>query len=387
MTKNNIKSGQLVKEQHLNTLLKHLILDDCTTRIGLAKKTGLTKMTVTNLVNELIQNKLICETGTQESKDSLPGRRPIYLVVHPEAPHIIDVTIGRDFLSISRVDMKLNIIIQQKIKLSGENLQSLLHKIESELEYVIRYKPNDILGIGVVTPGPVDAENGLIINPPNFFGINNFNICRYLKDKFKIPTYIQKDGNACALAEQMYGKGKNIGDFIYFLATQGVGVGIITNHRLLNGRRSSGAEIGHTCIDPNGELCYCGNRGCLETFINQNAVLAKFNAAFGKDFTDFSQLLAFCDTDAEGEKLLFRCLDHLIIGLINAVNILDCEAIIIGGVYAQLSDKYFAYIESEINNRILLSGYKRVQLMRASIASAQQALGGACTVLYHYLKL
>ena len=93
MTKNNIKSGQLVKEQHLNTLLRHLILDDCTTRIGLAKKTGLTKMTVTNLVNELIQNKLICETGTQESKDSLPGRRPIYLVVHPEAPHIIDVTI------------------------------------------------------------------------------------------------------------------------------------------------------------------------------------------------------------------------------------------------------------------------------------------------------
>lgn len=166
-----------------------------------------------------------------------------------------------------------------------------------------------------------------------------------------------------------------------------MGVGIITNHRLLNGRRSSGAEIGHTCIDPNGELCYCGNRGCLETFINQNAVLAKFNAAFGKDFTDFSQLLAFCDADAEGEKLLFRSLDHLIIGLINAVNILDCEAIIIGGVYAQLSDKYFAYIESEINNRILLSGYKRVQLMRASIASAQQALGGACTVLYHYLKL
>lgn len=170
MTKNNIKSGQLVKEQHLNTLLRHLILDDCTTRIGLAKKTGLTKMTVTNLVNELIQNKLICETGTQESKDSLPGRRPIYLVVHPEAPHIIDVTIGRDFLSVSRVDMKLNIIIQQKIKLSGENLQSLLHKIESELEYIIRYKPNDILGIGVVTPGPVDAENGLIINPPNFSG-------------------------------------------------------------------------------------------------------------------------------------------------------------------------------------------------------------------------
>ena len=108
MTKNNIKSGQLVKEQHLNTLLRHLILDDCTTRIGLAKKTGLTKMTVTNLVNELIQNKLICETGTQESKDSLPGRRPIYLVVHPEAPHIIDVTIGRDFLSVSRVDMKSN---------------------------------------------------------------------------------------------------------------------------------------------------------------------------------------------------------------------------------------------------------------------------------------
>lgn len=208
MTKNNIKSGQLVKEQHLNTLLRHLILDDCTTRIGLAKKTGLTKMTVTNLVNELIQNKLICETGTQESKDSLPGRRPIYLVVHPEAPHIIDVTIGRDFLSVSRVDMKLNIIIQQKIKLSGENLQSLLHKIESELEYVIRYKPNDILGIGVVTPGPVDAENGLIINPPNFSGSIISTYAATSKTNSGSPPISRKTATPCALAEPDVRQGK-----------------------------------------------------------------------------------------------------------------------------------------------------------------------------------
>lgn len=123
-----------------------------------------------------------------------------------------------------------------------------------------------IKAIGIACPGPIDKERGIIVNPPNLKGWKNFPIVDYFSNHFEGDIFFNNDGNAAILAEYQFGKYQSCSDMIYLSMSTGIGGGIITSNTLLQGITDTGGEVGHMVLDPNGPLCACGLKGCLEVY-------------------------------------------------------------------------------------------------------------------------
>ena len=253
-------NNQLItKVQNRNTVLKQIVRSGTTSRIALSNYTGLTKMTITNIVNELLSDNLICENMSYSNSDV--GRNPI--ILSPKAGnHIIGLYISRDFIEVFVGDISGRIYDNVKRKLTTGTVSTLLNKIYSTIDEVMgKYKK--VLDIGVSSIGPVDSKEGIILKPANFFGIQNLEIKKLLEDKYNLPVFVDDDMNTSALAEKYWGEfSGDISDYIYVGAARGMGAGVVTGGKLNN----CICEIAHVSIDVNGKKCFCGNRGCLEMY-------------------------------------------------------------------------------------------------------------------------
>ena len=128
---------------------------------------------------------------------------------------------------------------------------------------VLIKKYRHVLGIGISAIGPIDCENGVILNPPNFFDIKNYGIRDYLSKKYNLPVYMDNDMNTSAIAEKYWGYAKDVSDYVYLGASNGIGAGVVMGGKLT---KNAIGEIGHVSVNINGEKCRCGNRGCLEMY-------------------------------------------------------------------------------------------------------------------------
>lgn len=247
------------KIKNKNLILKKIITSGGISRVGLSKFAGLTKMTVTNLVNELTEEKLICEKGGQKNRSV--GRNPIMLT-GAEDNYIIGIYLCRDYVEVFAGNICGKIYECIRTVLEDETEESINKKISESLDIIIK-KYKHVHGIGISAIGPVDSKKGIILNPPNFFDIKNYKIVEYLHEKYSLPVYMDNDMNTSAVAEKYWGYAVGISDFIYLGASNGIGAGIVMDGKLCI--RAAG-EIGHVSVDINGKKCRCGNRGCLELY-------------------------------------------------------------------------------------------------------------------------
>jgi glucokinase-like ROK family protein len=136
--------------------------------------------------------------------------------------------------------------------------------------------PEQILGIGVGVPGPVDFTHAVLVAPPLMPDWENFSIRDFFKKTFSAAfVAVDNDVNVMALGEQRYGAGMNIDHFIFVKVGTGIGAGIISNGRIHRGSDGSAGDIGHICVDKQGPICRCGNRGCLEAMTAGPAIVER----------------------------------------------------------------------------------------------------------------
>lgn len=247
------------KVTNKNLILKKIITSGGISRVELARFAGLTKMTVTNIVNELLAEGYITEKSGGNIHSV--GRTPITLTASKKK-YIIGIYLNRDYVEVFVGDICGKIFEIERTGFSSETQDSITSKIISSADRFFEKYP-EIYGFGISAIGPVDSKKGIILNPPNFFNIKNFDIASRLKDRYHLPVYMDNDMNTSAVAEKYWGYAKDESDYIYMGASNGIGAGIILDGRL-SGRILG--EIGHVSIDVNGPLCHCGNRGCLELY-------------------------------------------------------------------------------------------------------------------------
>ncbi|MBE6638174.1 MAG: ROK family transcriptional regulator [Ruminococcaceae bacterium] len=351
-------------------------------RADITKRMGLTKMAITNIVGELIEEGYITETETEE-KISV-GRNPVLLDIAPKAPIAAGVYISRNEVCVLLSDIKLHAIYMDKKELSGENSQSLVKKIfaqmDAALSFLSKHHPNArVLGIGVSSIGPLDPENGVILHPTSFFGISNLPIAKLLTERYHLPVTVGNDMDASALAEKLYGKGSLYDAFLYLGIANGIGSGIIFNRRLYHSGGISGGEIGHMCINFDGPLCNCGNKGCLEMYANMPVILNKMTRATGlADITaaDFETLAS----DPRCDAILHDMAEKLSVALVNAVNLLDSQCVIIGHEGAFIPLPYLKQLEESLNRRILGAGYRNIPVIRSHFGNRAPLMGSVALI-------
>ena len=369
------KNLTYLRAQNQGAILKALLLGKEISKQELAGRLNLTPMSISYITNDLLEKGIITENQEKPIKKDSPGRRALALEIVPRRLLAIGVSISRRHLRIALSDL-----CGEPIRLISHRhspdltKETLTDMILEEVEDLLKLAPREhILGIGVSCIGLVDIREKTVVATTDFFGIQNWPIGKILQDRFNLTCYVVEDMKAAGLAEYYYGAAGALNDFIYLGVTYGLGAGIISNSKLLEGNRGFCGEVGHTTLYHDGKNCGCGNRGCAEMYLSVGAILERMGL---EDWQDFADLCRKSPRDPAVQAIL-RDLATL---LVNIVNCYDTEAVIIGHEGALLIEEIFTQLNEEVNRRIMARAVKKVEILPSAISEKIHALNGAAVI-------
>jgi predicted NBD/HSP70 family sugar kinase len=317
------------------TIFLHLIREkQPISRADLAKHTGLRAGTVSSIVNRLIKNGFVYE-GTEGPSSG--GRPPKYLYINSESFYVLAIDIGVTDSVYAVSDFNGRILQQRSILTEGEPTQFLNQLAGSIEDMVAKQFPRArFAAVGVSLPGLIDRVTGSIVSSPNLEW-NNVPLRDILETRLKLPVFVENDANAAAFSELWYGPLDEaaVQTLLFVLVVEGLGTGLIINRELRVGPRFGLGGFGHMSIDPNGELCSCGRRGCWETFASERATVERFHrvtAKQGLPVVGIKDLITRANSgDAMALESIKITAEYLGEGISNLVHGIYPEAVVIGG--------------------------------------------------------
>ena len=385
----------LVREINLSVIMNHLRTNAPISRAALAEATGLNKTTVSSLVNELIERQFVQEVGLTSQNT---GRPAVLLKLDPAVGFIVSCEIGVDFILVVCTDFSPKIIWRQE-----EHIDPIIGKRAIlDRALVILHQAIEIgcplcgtlLGVAVGVPGLVDQLSGVLLFAPNL-GWKDLAIRSILYESFKEPLFVDNEANFAALGEHYFGAAQGYNEMLYISAGVGLGGGIVHDGRVFSGVTGVGAEFGHMTVDPDGEVCMCGNQGCWETQVSQQAL---FRNIWGRlDRGDISRLTDMTggrhasltvplvmDAARSGDIVAVDALEtighHLGVGIASLVNILNPELVVFGGILSLAGEFLMPVIEQELNQRALKWNREAMKLVLAKHGSDACVMGGVAAV-------
>lgn len=314
-------------------------------RVDLARETGISPATVTAITAELLREGLIEETGAAERSDLRRGRPRVDLKVRGAAHVVAGMKLSHLAIVTALIDFEGAMIAEHTFPLdqsrhSAADLTDLIERALDEALESAGLGRGQLSGVGLGLSGVVDAIGGLVHWSPSL-AERNIMLRDMLSARFDMPIFIDNDANLVAMAEQYFGHGRGVKDFIVVTIESGVGMGIVINNEVYRGARGCGAEFGHTKVQLDGALCRCGQRGCLEAYVADYALLRE--AATTPDFADMAtsgaKLQALVDAARGGDSTAGMILDRagrmFAMGLANVMNVFDPQLIILSGEQMQ----------------------------------------------------
>jgi predicted NBD/HSP70 family sugar kinase len=297
------------------------------TRAALAERTGLTKSTVSKLVGDLIDAGLLAETGPARAGER--GRPGVDVVLSGARVASLGLEINVDYLAVRVLDLTGG--VRFAARRERDNRGSRPKKVLAELQALASQALTETHRLGLEVAGAVLAVSGpvgdgVLFSAPHL-GWQDVRPAELLR--LPIPVELDNEANLAALGELWYGDGER--DFLYVSGEVGIGAGLVVDGALFSGARGLAGELGHVVVAPEGPPCRCGGSGCLETFAGQEALLAA-----GKASSVPAILTALTRGDRAALAACAAAGRALGIALTSAVNLLDLDRIVLGGVFTQL---------------------------------------------------
>jgi transcriptional regulator of PTS gene len=311
-------------------------------RIDIAAKTGVSPATITAITQEMIQAGLIEEVAPDAGRTiSGRGRPRVSLKLRGDAHLMAGIKVSFRFLSLVLVDFEGNTLGEHVQPISGPRVspEALVKEIGMLLEAAtaeIGRTPDDISGLGVGLAGTIDAIEGFVHWSPSLTE-RNVQLRNMLEAVLPMPVFLDNDANLVAKAEQLFGEARGVRDFIVVTIEQGVGMGIVIDGEVFRGTRGCGAEFGHTKVHLDGALCRCGQRGCLEAYVADYALLREADVSLpapsGKTPAERLDLLfeASRSGNPTARSIIQRASRMFAMGLANLLNIFDPKLVILSG--------------------------------------------------------
>lgn len=247
----------------------------------------------------------------------------------------------------------------------------------------------DVAAIGVATPGSLDLDTGVMLEPPNLKPWRNVPVRQHISDTFGLPTAFQNDANAAAYGEYWVGAGKGCRSMVLFTLGTGIGGGIVIDDRILNGAHSHGGELGHTKIQLiDGRQCACGQRGCLEAYASATAVVARTHEALQidnrlsvlRETKELTSKLVF-DAAAAGDELAISIVDrtayYLAGGAANILHTIDPELICFAGGMIAAGEPFLNLIRRYVKELAFAWPAQRVSIQFAKLGNTAGIIGAA----------
>lgn len=250
-------------------------------------------------------------------------------------------------------------------------------------------------GVGVVAPGPLEPQSGIVRFAPNLPGWENVPLSRLLEERLEIPVVLGNDGNCAALGESMFGAGTHVDNLIYLALGTGLGGGIIHRGHLIQGVAGVGGEVGHVSVNPNGPRCTCGGIGCMEAYIGGWAIARDGELAVHSERSTVIREIAgegriTAETVAEAAErgdtvaidIFRRAAAAMAVGIGSLVNVFNPQLIVIGGGMARAGDLILDPFRVSLPQYTMLPIYEHVEIVPSVLGNDTGIYGAAANVFY-----
>ncbi|RPI89938.1 MAG: ROK family protein [Chloroflexi bacterium] len=400
MKKNDrLRTGDsaLVRQINLSVIMNNLRKKAPISRAGLAQATGLNKTTVSSLVDELLQRQFVRENGFITGGRGHPA---IMLDLNPAAGFMVGCEIGVDFILVVCTNFAPEIIWRHEERTDpGMGQPAILDRARALLNEAIKrgyLEYGTLLGIGVGVAALIDQSTGTMLFAPNLGWKDPFPIRAMLQESFpQAPLIVDNEANIAALGENYFGVAQDHDEVLYISAGVGLGGGIVHGGQVFSGVAGVGAEFGHMTMDPDGELCSCGNFGCWETQVSQRALFRHIRKSFeqGEMGTLFQltnggvdplTVPTIVDAARAGDTVALGALEKigrdLGIGIASLVNALNPELVVFGGVLSLAGEFLMPALIKELEQRALRWNREAAEVVLAEHGFDAAAMGGVAAV-------
>ncbi len=390
-----------VRSHNLRAILVGLLRYPSLSRAALARMTGLSNTTITNLVAELVHEGIVVEQGVEEpSPRRRVGRPQMLLRLVPEARYAVGVSIGVGRTRVALTDLRAT-IVQDEVwahphdQPARQAVDTITLRASSMLKR-LGVTSRQLVGLGVGASGLVDPEMGVNVYAPNL-GWRDVPLAQWMAEALGgLPVVVDNNVRAMALGEALFGQERQPTALAFVYGRIGVGAGLVVNGQIYRGSAAGAGEIGHTTVVvQGGERCRCGNAGCLETLVSEPVILRSAEQLAQLEPQGILATTLRCEAGPTIERvfaaaragdrstmaMLQERAMYLGVALANLVNVFNPERIVLGGVFAQGYDLFMPTLVETVSHRAFANLGEKVQFQTPSFGHLAGVVGAAALAL------
>jgi len=350
------------------------------TQAEIARSTGLSAATVSNIVRELKDGGTVEVTPT-----SAGGRRARSVSLSGDAGIVIGVDFGHTHLRVAIGNLAHQVLAEESepldVDASSAEGFGRAEQLVNRLIETTGISPEKVIGVGLGVPGPIDVESGTLGSTSILPGWTGINPSQELAGRLGVPVYVDNDANLGALGELVWGSGRGVKDLAYIKVASGVGAGLVIDGHIYRGPGGTAGEIGHITLDESGPVCRCGNRGCLETFTAARYVLPLLKPSHGSDLTMERMVQLAREGDPGCRRVIGDVGRHIGSGVANLCNLLNPSRVVLGGSLAEAGELVLAPIRDSVSRYAIPSAARQLSVLPGALGGRAEVLGALALVL------
>lgn len=350
------------------------------TQAEIARGTGLSAATVSNIVRELKDGGTVEVTPT-----SAGGRRARSVSLSGDAGVVIGVDFGHTHLRVAVGNLAHQVLAEESepLDVDASSAQGFgrAEQLVKRLIETTGISPGKVIGVGLGVPGPIDVESGTLGSTSILPGWTGINPSEELAARLGVPVYVDNDANLGALGELVWGSGRGVKDLAYIKVASGVGAGLVIDGHIYRGPGGTAGEIGHITLDESGPVCRCGNRGCLETFTAARYVLPLLQPGHGSDLTMERVVQLAREGDPGCRRVIGDVGRHIGSGVATLCNLLNPSRVVLGGSLAEAGELVLAPIRDSVSRYAIPSAGRQLSVLPGALGARAEVLGALALVL------
>lgn len=357
-------------------------------RADIARETGLSRATVSSLVSDLVEAGLVAEQVADSAgagSAAQAGRPPVLLGLEPSAGAAVGVDFGHSHVRVAVADLSSRVLAERNTELDVDRsatdaLDAAADLVDDVLD-AAGIARERVIGCGMGLPGPIDRATGLVRSSSILPGWAGVSAADELATRLALPVEADNDANLGALGEATYGAARGARDVIYVKVASGIGAGMLLGGRLHRGSAGIAGEIGHVLVDPNGPVCRCGNRGCLETVAAAPALIELLRATHGDELALADVVRLVAEDDVGARRLVADAGRAIGRVLADLCNVLNPEMLVLGGELAAVGDPLIEGVRESLNRYALPAAADAVRVTSGVLGERAELLGTLALVI------
>jgi predicted NBD/HSP70 family sugar kinase len=382
-----------VRRANLTLVVRHIATNGRMSRARIAAETGLTRGTVSSLVSELLDLRLLHETGEPTGPPRV-GRPGLALELG-ESIVGIGLEANVDYLAVSVEDLRGEVRYERRVNRENRGAEpgpvlDLLARMAAEAIQTCDELGLQVAGITVAVPGIVDVSSETLMRAPNL-GWSDMRIADELRTRLglDVPVHVENESNLAAVAEHWLGAVRGVDNFIIVFGEVGVGGGIFLRGELFRGSHGFGGEIGHATVVHGGLRCVCGSKGCLEAYVGLEAMARTAGIPIEGERTQSLAAELARGAEARDERVLESLAQaggHLGTAIASVVNLFDLEAVVLGGRFTVLYPWLYEHVNRVLGEQLLAVHWVSCEIRASELGEAAAVRGAAALSLRRVLE-